>query len=64
MKPNKTIQSEAKRSQIESVSLERSFESEELSWPASQRSERNRKGELIQQWASEAENLLGLDKII
>ena len=44
MRPGRAIQSEAKRSQIESVSLERS-----LSWiePASQRSERDRKGDLL-----------------
>jgi hypothetical protein len=36
------------------------------SWvePASQRSERTGKGELIQQQVSEAENILRLDKII
>jgi hypothetical protein len=44
LRPNRAIQSEAKRSQIESVSLERI-----LSWiePASQRSERDRKGDLL-----------------
>ena len=41
------------------------FETEQLRWPASQTSERTRKGELIQQQVSEAEKKnLGLDKIV
>jgi len=39
-------------------------EPEQLRWPASQSSERARKGELLQQQVSEAESILGLDKIV
>ena len=60
LKPSIAIQSEAKRSQFESVSLERSLSQNSWVEPASQSSERTRKGELIQQQVSEAENTLGL----
>jgi hypothetical protein len=49
------------RSQIESVSLERSFEPELLSW-ISRPEIRMNKGELLQQQISESENILGQDK--
>ena len=52
MKPSRVIHRGSERSQIESVSLE--SEPEELSWQASQRSERSKKG-----WTFSAVNLRG-----
>lgn len=47
MEPGRAIQSETQRSQTESVSLERSFEPEHLSWADSQSSGRTRRMSLF-----------------
>jgi hypothetical protein len=62
MRPSRAIQEKPRETRLNPCGEE--CEPEQLSRPASQSLERARKGELIQQQVSEAENLLGLDKIV